>query len=165
MNILQRPLAVETPTVFQLDSKENVTITLFDANHCPGAVMFVFKHLHPTERSLTPVPYHCRFLIEGAKGAVLHTGDFRAEPRFLDSISRNPYLQPYLAPPIGFAREYPASAKTLDSIYLDTASLLSTLNAPTKVRANFTSPSCLSRHPFSLIAIAFDADALVRCPE
>jgi len=78
--------------------------------------------------------------VEGAQGAVLHTGDFRAEPWFLDDIRRNPFLQPYLAPP-----EMPGSAqrdskyqgeplfKTLDAIYLDTACLLSTSEPPTKV--------------------------------
>lgn len=77
-----------------------------------------------------------RFLVEGDKGAVLHTGDFRAEPCFLDSISRNPFLQRYLVQP---ARkpEYPVrahSTATLEAIYLDTASLLSKLDAPSKVR-------------------------------
>ena len=83
--------------------------------------------------------------MEGSQGAVLHTGDFRAEPWFLDDIRRNPLLQPYLAPP-----ETPGSAtfgqrdnkyqgdrlsKTLDAIYLDTACLLSLTDVPTKVRA------------------------------
>ena len=83
--------------------------------------------------------------MEGSQGAVLHTGDFRAEPWFLDDIRRNPLLQPYLAPP-----ETPGSAtfgqrdnkcqgdrlsKTLDAIYLDTACLLSMTDVPTKVRA------------------------------
>ena len=40
-----------------------------------------------------------RYLIEGSEGAILHTGDFRAEPWFLESIKRNPFLQPYLAVP------------------------------------------------------------------
>jgi hypothetical protein len=87
--------------------------------------------------------FFIRFLVEGSQGAVLHTGDFRAEPWFLDNIRRNPVLQPYLAPP-----EAPGSAllgqrdnkyqgdllfKTLDAIYLDTACLLSTTEVPTKV--------------------------------
>jgi hypothetical protein len=82
--------------------------------------------------------------VEDGQFAVLHTGDFRAEPWFLDDIRRNPFLQPYLAPP-----EVQESAvleesevkcpgsplfKTLDTIYLDTECLL-TMNeeVPTKV--------------------------------
>ena len=38
-----------------------------------------------------------RYLIEGSKGAILHTGDFRAEPWFLDGLTRHPSLQPYQA--------------------------------------------------------------------
>ncbi|KIM77746.1 hypothetical protein PILCRDRAFT_825184 [Piloderma croceum F 1598] len=115
---LLRPLPLDTPTVIDLDDSERVTITLIDANHCPGAVMF---------------------LIEGNKGAILHTGDFCADPCFLDTISRNLYLRQYLAqPPI--TQEHPvqlefSAKKTLDAIYLDTASLLSKLDAPTKKRA------------------------------
>jgi hypothetical protein len=81
-----------------------------------------------------------RFLVEGNKGAVLHTGDFRAEPCFLDSISRNPFLQRYLVQP-AIKSEHPIgaqSAATLEAIYLDTASLLSKLDAPSKVRNHFT---------------------------
>lgn len=70
------------------------------------------------------------FLIEGQRGAILHTGDFRAEPWFLDSIVRNPFLQPYLY-------QGPDSvpftiSKTLEAIYLDTACVLSPLAVPTK---------------------------------
>jgi hypothetical protein len=82
--------------------------------------------------------------VEGDQGAVLHTGDFRAEPWFLDYIRRNPFLQPYLAPPKaqdgGQLDEKCLGAplsKTLDSIYLDTASVLSTTEVPPKVPPHF----------------------------
>ena len=67
-------------------------------------------------------------------GAVLHTGDFRAEPWFLESLKRNPFLEKYLA-----AAEPPPEdnthlvAKQLEAIFLDTACMLSTKVIPTKV--------------------------------
>lgn len=80
-----------------------------------------------------------RYLIEGAQGSVLHTGDFRAEPWFLQSLTRNPFLQPYLAPGVSHQGTFNLNgekllvSKTLETIYLDTASVLSPISAPTKV--------------------------------
>ncbi|KAJ7243370.1 beta-lactamase-like protein, partial [Mycena haematopus] len=108
---LLRPLPLNTPTEIELANDEVVTVTLFDANHCPGAVMF---------------------LIEGNQGAVLHTGDFRAEPWFLESITHNPFFQPYLAPGDSQPRD---PNRTLEAIYLDTASVMSTASVPTKASA------------------------------
>ncbi|KAH9959524.1 hypothetical protein BGW80DRAFT_1183450 [Lactifluus volemus] len=115
---LLKTLPLHTPTKIELCNNSTITLTLFDANHCPGAVMF---------------------LVEGDQGAVLHTGDFRAEPWFLDYIRRNPFLQPYLAPPNAqdggqFDEKCPRTplSKILDSIYLDTASVLSTTVVPAK---------------------------------
>ncbi|KAF7359244.1 DNA cross-link repair 1A protein [Mycena sanguinolenta] len=108
---LLRPLPLNTPTEIELSNDESVTVTLFDANHCPGAVMF---------------------LIEGNQGAVLHTGDFRAEPWFLESIIHNPFFQSYLAPGDSQLRD---PDKTLEAIYLDTASVMSSAPVPTKASA------------------------------
>ncbi|EKM81504.1 hypothetical protein AGABI1DRAFT_69756 [Agaricus bisporus var. burnettii JB137-S8] len=103
---LLKPIRVHEPTLFELSNNERVTITALDANHCPGAVMY---------------------LIEGSKGAVLHTGDFRAEPWFLESLSRNPYLQPYLESSTGGILH-----QSLDCIYLDTACAFLPLEIPSK---------------------------------
>ncbi|KAF8885084.1 hypothetical protein CPB84DRAFT_1788683 [Gymnopilus junonius] len=116
---LLHPLPLNTPTRIDLNGSESVTITLLDANHCPGAVMF---------------------LIEGDRGSVLHTGDFRAEPWFLESIVRNSFLQPYLSSFQSFTlnsnKSIPnAFNKTLEAIYLDTACVMSPLNIPTKESA------------------------------
>ncbi|TFK37472.1 hypothetical protein BDQ12DRAFT_632488 [Crucibulum laeve] len=116
---LLKTVPLNTPIVQELSADESVTITLLDANHCPGAVMY---------------------LVEGPHGAILHTGDFRAEPWFLQSLKRSPFLQPYLYTSSATSTSdtkpstYPIS-KTLDAIYLDTASVLSTLNVPTKMEA------------------------------
>lgn len=52
-----RPLEVGEPYLLPLDDigKERLTVTLIDANHCPGAVMFLF---------------------EGYFGSILYTGLF-----------------------------------------------------------------------------------------
>eukprot|EP00797_Seminavis_robusta_P014567 Sro21_g014560.1 cross-link repair 1A protein (670) ;mRNA; r:41431-43440 len=50
------PLALNTPTVIATSAGRPVTVTLLDANHCPGAVMFLFQV---------------------GKRTILHVGDFR----------------------------------------------------------------------------------------
>lgn len=52
----QRPIPLNVPTDIELTHGNTVRVTLFDANHCPGAVMF---------------------LIEGNGKAILYTGDIR----------------------------------------------------------------------------------------
>ncbi|KAF5594217.1 hypothetical protein FPANT_4912 [Fusarium pseudoanthophilum] len=69
-----KPLPLETPTSIELCPGREIQVTLFDANHCPGAVMF---------------------LVEGDKKAILYTGDIRSEPWFVNAISRNPHLIEY----------------------------------------------------------------------
>ncbi|KAJ4482020.1 hypothetical protein J3R30DRAFT_2114204 [Lentinula aciculospora] len=109
---LLKVLPMNTPTEIELEGDKKVTITLFDANHCPGAVMF---------------------LIEGAEGAILHTGDFRAENWFLESVKHNPYLQPYLAiSDCAFQSKNNGILKTLEAIYLDTSCVMQNYQVPTK---------------------------------
>lgn len=72
-NVL-KSLPLETPTCIELSPGNQIQVTLFDANHCTGAVMFLF---------------------EGYGKAVLYTGDVRSEPWFVNSIARHPILVEY----------------------------------------------------------------------
>ncbi|KAI9660024.1 MAG: hypothetical protein M1821_001376 [Bathelium mastoideum] len=72
-NVL-RPLPLETPTIIELTPDQRIRVTLFDANHCPGAVMF---------------------LIEGDGKSILYTGDIRAEAWWVEAISRHASMIPY----------------------------------------------------------------------
>ncbi|RAK72580.1 putative DNA repair protein [Aspergillus fijiensis CBS 313.89] len=71
---LLRPIPLNTPTEIDLTPRLSIRVTLLDANHCTGAVMF---------------------LIEGDGKAILYTGDIRAEPWWVNGIIRHPILIPY----------------------------------------------------------------------
>lgn len=70
-NLVRQQLRVDEQYICVLTMDEEhtlsdtVSVTLIDANHCPGAVLFLFKVILPDGR----VVRH------------LHTGDFRANPR------------------------------------------------------------------------------------
>jgi hypothetical protein len=74
MRRLAKPLPLDTPTTIELAPGNFIRVTLIDANHCVGAVMF---------------------LIEGGGKAVLYTGDIRAETWWVNSLVQNPMLLPY----------------------------------------------------------------------
>ncbi|KAI0685351.1 hypothetical protein BC835DRAFT_1421327 [Cytidiella melzeri] len=127
---LLKPLPLNTPYRHELSNDNWVTITLIDANHCPGAVMF---------------------LIEGSEGAVLHTGDFRAEPWFIQSLAKNPFLQRYVhhpSPGLPLPRDRQrALVESLHTVYLDTACLLGTDEVPTKDDATSGLVSLMCLYP------------------
>lgn len=54
----QRPIPLNTPTDIELTPRQRIRVTLLDANHCAGAVMF---------------------LIEGDGKSILYTGDIRGK--------------------------------------------------------------------------------------
>lgn len=72
---LLRPLPYNVPTKVPYTPTSTVTLTLIESNHMFGGTMF---------------------LIQGSNGAVLHTGDMRAEPWWCEGLTRNPMLSPYL---------------------------------------------------------------------
>ncbi|KAL8392126.1 hypothetical protein RB595_002351 [Gaeumannomyces hyphopodioides] len=71
---LLKPIPLETPTTIELEPGKSLRVTLLDANHCTGAVMFLF---------------------EGDGKAVVYTGDIRSEPWHVNSIARSPCLLEY----------------------------------------------------------------------
>lgn len=92
-----------------------VSITLLDANHCPGSSMYAASS-NCSADSLT-----FRFLITSPKAAVLHTGDVRADRTFLRSLRRMPVLQQFFVP--WYNTGYDPYNSRLDRIYLDTSAL------------------------------------------
>ncbi|CDW98096.1 hypothetical protein [Sporisorium scitamineum] len=72
---LLHPLPFNVPTKVQYTPTSSVTLTLIESNHMFGGTMF---------------------LIQGSHGAVLHTGDMRAEEWWCEALTRNPFLSPYL---------------------------------------------------------------------
>ncbi|KAF9234158.1 hypothetical protein BU15DRAFT_79341 [Melanogaster broomeanus] len=132
---------LNTPTEFDISDSETV---VYHSHRCKplswGRNVSPFLYFDPP---LAPTSTLTRFLIEGPRGSVLHTGDLRAEPWFLASITRNPFLQPYLADSADDLRVFVARRegthaeaagliRTLDAIYLDTACLLSPVVVPGK---------------------------------
>jgi hypothetical protein len=71
---LLKTIPLDTPTVIELSPGYEIRVTLLDANHCVGAVMF---------------------LIEGQHKAVLYTGDIRSEPWWVNNLVRNPVMIPF----------------------------------------------------------------------
>ncbi|GAB7364671.1 hypothetical protein MBLNU230_g5473t1 [Neophaeotheca triangularis] len=90
---LLKPIPLETPTTLELSPGRSIRVTLFDANHCVGAVMF---------------------LIEDEHNAILYTGDIRSEAWWVNAITRNPIFIPYVFSP---GR---TPLRRLDNVYLDT---------------------------------------------
>jgi len=90
---LLKAIPLETLTVLELSPGKTIRVTLFDANHCVGAVMF---------------------LVEGEGRAVLYTGDIRSEGWWVDSLTRHPLLVPYAS------LDGKKPLKRLDNVYLDT---------------------------------------------
>ena len=69
-----KPIPLDTPTRLELAPGLSIRVTLLDANHCPGAVMF---------------------LIEDESRAILYTGDIRSERWWVNTLTRNPVVVPY----------------------------------------------------------------------
>jgi DNA cross-link repair 1B protein len=89
-----------------VDKKDGVSVVLMDANHCPGAVMFLFK---------------------GKMGTVLHTGDFRFHEKMLDN--------PWLCPPERRNASMRAVTVDVDFLHLDNTFANPNYDFPSKADA------------------------------
>ena len=69
-----KPIPLNSPTDVEVGLGRFIKVTLLDANHCIGAVMF---------------------LIEDEQKAILYTGDIRSETWWVNSLARNPIIIPY----------------------------------------------------------------------
>lgn len=96
---LLKPIPLEVPTWIELSDGYRIRVTLFDANHCAGAVSFLIEA--------------DRINGQDAK-AILYTGDVRCEQWWVHSLSRYPFLNQYLR------HNGKEPHKRLDTIYLDT---------------------------------------------
>ncbi|XP_033744951.1 5' exonuclease Apollo-like [Pecten maximus] len=70
---LIQPLEVGTSHIIDLDdvNHEKMSVTVIDANHCPGSVMFLF---------------------EGYFGRILHTGDFRFSHEMINQSNESLFI-------------------------------------------------------------------------
>ncbi|ORY88222.1 hypothetical protein BCR35DRAFT_301744 [Leucosporidium creatinivorum] len=116
---LVREIPLDTPQLIEGPDNASVLVTAIDANHCPGACMFLIEGV-----------------VNGVERAVIVTGDIRAEDWWIASLKRHPALSKYLAwdgPRVassskdvkgkGKARKQD-SLPCLDNIYLDTSCVL-----------------------------------------
>lgn len=74
LKAILKTIPLETPTEIELKPGKSIQVTLLDANHCSGAVMF---------------------LIKDERRAILYTGDIRSEPWWVNALVRNPGVVPY----------------------------------------------------------------------
>jgi DNA cross-link repair 1A protein len=89
------PLPMNTRTTMTSLGRP-VTVTLLPANHCPGAVMFLF---------------------EADKRVILHVGDFRWNYQIM---SRQALLRPYCRVPWTSGSEHEQQRRRIDDLFLDT---------------------------------------------
>ena len=93
------PLPMGTPTV--VPNTNGVTVTLIEANHCPGSCLFFFEG--PQSVNAGDSTYKSSYVGSSRTFRYLHCGDFRASPRHV--------LHPAVR------------GKSIDHVYLDTTYL------------------------------------------
>ena len=93
------PLPMDTPSL--IPNTNGVTVTLIEANHCPGSCLFFFEG--PQTVNAGDSKFSSNFIGSSKTFRYLHCGDFRASPRHI--------LHPAV------------HGKVIDHVYLDTTYL------------------------------------------
>ena len=100
-----RPLPMDTPSL--IPNTNGVTVTLIEANHCPGSCLFFFEG--PQTVNAGDSNFSSHFIGSSKIFRYLHCGDFRASPRHIlhPAVHGKPidhvYLDTtYLDPKVGF---------------------------------------------------------------
>lgn len=120
-----KPLPLQTPTIIELSPEKRIRVTLFDANHCIGAVCFLIEDIEGISVVADGLG------VRGDSKAIFYTGDIRAERWWVDALIRHPILAPYTIPPNEFKNEknpdrdeydgHSQPIKRLSTLYLDTS--------------------------------------------
>jgi len=93
------PLPMDVPT--EIPNTNGVTVTLIEANHCPGSCLFLFEGRQTVNAGDSN--FKSSFVGSTRSFRYLHCGDFRASPRHI---------------------HHPAvRGKHIDHVYLDTTYL------------------------------------------
>lgn len=90
---------MDTPTL--IPNSGGVTVTLIEANHCPGSCLFFFEG--PQTVNAGDSNFKSSFVGSSKTFRYLHCGDFRASPKHINHPS--------------------VKGKTIDHVYLDTTYL------------------------------------------
>ncbi|GAA5927294.1 DNA cross-link repair protein [Sporobolomyces koalae] len=128
-NLIKLKLKVEDKWVIPLPLNETVKVqgidvTLIDANHCPGSVLFLFEGPHTDPKS----PYS---KTPSRIFRHLHCGDFRASPAHILHPSMSfPHPPPATIAPLLPKSLRGRTPKKIDSVYLDTTYLSPTYCFP-----------------------------------
>lgn len=140
------PLELDEPYKLPLDDigKETMTVTLIDANHCPGSVMFLFQgyfgsilytgQYMDAQTRFYLASFFLFFFFFMNISNLFFAGDFRYTP----SMLREPCLRTNI---------------TIDVLYLDNTNCDPNRTIPSRQRATQQIKEIIRRHPTHCVVI------------
>ncbi|KAH9825253.1 hypothetical protein DFH28DRAFT_20588 [Melampsora americana] len=125
---MKKPIEIILRPTLNPNQNQTCQLTLFDANHSPGSVMF---------------------LIQMWNKSILYTGDIRAEPWWIESLTKESILAPFLDfNHFNHLKDHHHHPRIrLDNIYLDTSALLYKKSVLTKEQAILSTLRFMSLYP------------------